>query len=249
MTPEEALDGFLDALGVPADDRGADPQAVYRELLADRRMLVVLDNAVDAAQVSPLLPDSANCLTLVTSRGRPSELVRFDGVRHVLLDGLDTDEAAELVARFVGTPRADAEPEAVAEITDLCRRLPLALMVAAAQAAAHPETSLGTAAADLAAEQDRLDGELEPTTTAVSWVLRSLPPEAVELCRVLATRSGVEFGAPVAAQLSGLPWATTFRLLSQLSRAQLIDEHLPGLYRFHDLVRAIIKEVTTQRSM
>lgn len=250
MTPDEAVEGFLDALGVPRDGRGADPYALYRTLLADRRMLVVLDNARDAEHVRCLLPDSPSCLTVVTSRSSLSGLVARHGAGRIALDVLETDEAIALVTRFLGADRVNADLGAVTTIVDLCRRLPLALTLAAAHAAAHPDLPLTDAAAELTAERDRLEAgpaaDPGPARTVLSWVLRTTNPAAVRLYRLLATQAGIEFEAPAAAQLAGLGLPATAGLLSELSRAQLLDEHLPGLYRFHDLLRAIAEEGADQ---
>lgn len=246
MTPDEAIEGFLDALGVPRDGRGGDPYTLYRSLLANRRMLIVLDNVGDTEHVRRLLPGSPSCLTVVTSRRSLSDLVARDGAGQIVLDLLETDEAIALVTRFLGADRVNTDPGAVTTIIDLCGRLPLALTLAAAHAAAHPELPLADAAAELAAERDRLDTGPEadpgPARAVLSWVLRKTNPEAVRLYRLLATQAGIEFEAPAAAQLAGLALPTTAGLLSELSRAQLLDEHLPGLYRFHDLLRTIAEE-------
>ncbi|HET6211999.1 MAG TPA: BTAD domain-containing putative transcriptional regulator, partial [Micromonosporaceae bacterium] len=141
MEPVEAVRGFLDALGVAPQriPAGIDAQtALYRSLLAERRMLLVLDNACDAAQVRPLLPGAAGCLVLVTSRNRMSGLVATDGAHPLSLDLLTAAEARQLLARRLGADRIANEPRAVEEIIERCARLPLALTVVAARAATHP---------------------------------------------------------------------------------------------------------------
>jgi NB-ARC domain/Domain of unknown function (DUF4062) len=152
MDPAEAVRRFLDALGVPAERIPADPDAqatLYRSQLAGRRILVVLDNAHDTAQVRPLLPGASTCLVLVTSRNQLSGLVAADGAQPLTLDLLTHGEAQELLARRLDPDRLAAEPRAVEEIITTCVRLPLALAIVAAHAATHPQLPLYTLAAEL----------------------------------------------------------------------------------------------------
>ena len=148
----EAVRGFLDALGVPPDRIPPQPEAqagLYRSLLADRRMLIVLDNARDEQQVRPLLPASPASLVIVTSRNQLAGLAAADRARLLTLDVLSHDEAVQMLTARLGAGRAAAEPGAVAEIAGLCARLPLALAVAAARAAARPDFPLAALAAEL----------------------------------------------------------------------------------------------------
>ncbi len=162
LTPTQALDRFLRALGV-ADEAlpaGLDQQiSLYRSRLADKRALVMLDNASSAEQVRPLLPGSSACLVLVTSRDRLAGLVARDGARLLHLDVLSSDDAIELLARVVGHDRADQEPQAAAEVIRLCGYLPLAVRIAGAKLATRPSMSLAELAGRVADEQHRL-GEL-----------------------------------------------------------------------------------------
>ncbi len=140
--PADVLRGFLDALGVhperlPADAEGL--AALYRSVLAGRRMLVLLDNAADVAQVRPLLPASPECLVIVTSRRELAALAAREGARLLQLDVLSEQEANELLVARLGKERAAAEPWAVTELATLCARLPLALSVVVARAAAAPK--------------------------------------------------------------------------------------------------------------
>ena len=158
--PADVLRGFLDALGVhperlPADVEGL--AALDRSVLAGRRMLVLLDNAADAAQVRPLLPASPECLVIVTSRRELSALAAREGAVLVQLDVLSAPEANELLVARLGAERAAAEPWAVTELATLCARLPLALSVIVARAAAAPRLPLAALAAELTALGARLD--------------------------------------------------------------------------------------------
>ena len=158
--PGEAIGGFLDGFGVPeASIAGGVPAqaALYRSLVAGKRVLVVLDNARDAAQVRPLLPGSPGCLVIVTSRSDLAGLVAAEGAYPVSLDLLTPAEASDLLARRLGEARVAGEPDAVGEIIDRCARLPLALAVAAARAAARPGFPLAAIAAELRGATATLD--------------------------------------------------------------------------------------------
>ena len=153
VTPEEVTGWFLAALGVPAGQIPADAQArygLYCSVLAGRRVLVVLDNARDAAQVRPLLPGSPGCLVVVTSRSSLAGLAAAEGARPLRLGPLGAEEGVRLLAARLGPERVAAEPEAVAELVARCGHLPLALAVMAARAAADPGLPLGALAGQLA---------------------------------------------------------------------------------------------------
>jgi transcriptional regulator with XRE-family HTH domain len=152
VTPEEAILGFLDSLGVPPEriPHAPDAQAcLYRSLLADKRMLIMLDNARADVQVRPLLPAGAASLVIVTSRSQLAGLVAADGARLLTLDALTHGEAVQLLAARLGPGRCTAEPEAVAEIATLCACLPLALVTAAARAGVRPSLPLAALATEL----------------------------------------------------------------------------------------------------
>jgi hypothetical protein len=152
MPPESAIRLMLDGLGVSPQRMPADLDAraaLYRSLVAGRRMLIVLDNARDPAQVRPLLPGSPGCLVLVTSRNQLTGLAAADGAQLLTLGVLTADEAQELLARRLGLERVVGEPAAVTELTGLCARLPLALAIAAAHGAARPGLALAALAGEL----------------------------------------------------------------------------------------------------
>jgi DNA-binding SARP family transcriptional activator len=152
VEPGEAVRGFLAGLGVaPAEIPGGAPAqaALYRSLLAGKRVLVVLDNARDAEQVRPLLPGSPGCLAIVTSRSDLAGLVAAEGAYPVSLDLLPPAEAGELLARRLGEARVASEQAAVSEIIERCARLPLALAIAAARMASDPDAPLARLAAEL----------------------------------------------------------------------------------------------------
>jgi hypothetical protein len=198
MSSAEAVRRFLDALAVPPARIPASPEAqvgLYRSLVAGRRLLLVLDNARDADQVRPLLPGSPGCLVVVTSRNRLSSLVATEAACTVTLNLLSPDEARELLAGRLGADRVAAEPAAVHDIVDACARLPLALIIVAARAAAHPHFPLAVLARDLHDAERGLDaftlGEPGTDVRAVfSWSYRTLEAEAARLFRLLGLHPG-----------------------------------------------------------
>ena len=246
VAPDAAVRGFLDGLGVPPEriPVGPDAQAgLYRSLVADRRMLIVLDNARDEAQVRPLLPASPGCLVLVTSRNQLSGLAAADGARMLSLDVLAHEEAVQLLTARLGPGRVGAEPGAVDEIASLCAHLPLALAVAAARAAVRPGFPLAALAAELRDAAGRLDaldaGDPAASVRAVfSWSYQQLSPDAARMFRLLGLHPGPDIAVPAAASLAATGQAQARRLLDELARAHLIAEHVPGRYSFHDLLRA-----------
>jgi len=244
--PAEAIRGFLDALGVSPDRIPPSPAAqaaLYRSLLADKRMLIVLDNARDEEQVRPLLPASPASLVLVTSRNQLSGLAAADGARLLTLDLLTPGEAIELLTARIGADRAGAEPDAVSEIARLCACLPLALAVAAARAAARPGFPLSALAAELRDTAGRLDaldaGDPAASVRAVfSWSYSQLSDESARMFRLLGLHPGPDISVPAAASLAATDQPSARRLLRELTRVHLITEHIPGRYAFHDLLRA-----------
>jgi len=244
--PAEVIRGFLDALVSPPRKipSQADAQAgMYRSLVADRKMLIVLDNARDDQQVRPLLPASPGCLVVVTSRSELAGLVAIDGARLLTLDVLTDVEAIQLLTVRIGAARANAEPAAVAEIARLCACLPLALAVAAARAAARPPFPLAALAAELRDSASRLDaldhGDPSASVRAVfSWSYQQLSAEAARMFRLLGLHPGPDISVPAAASLAATGVPEARRLLRELARAHLITDQVPGRYAFHDLLRA-----------
>ncbi|MEU1181134.1 BTAD domain-containing putative transcriptional regulator [Streptomyces sp. NPDC005820] len=246
LEPGEAVRGFLDALGVPPErvPRGPDAQtALYRSLLAGRRVLVVLDNARDAAHVQPLLPGSPGCLTIVTSRDELPGLVAAHGARSLTLHPFDADQTRAFLVRRLGAARVAAEPRAAGEIGALCAGLPLALACVAARAAAHPHFRLADVAAELREAHGSLDAFARAdasvdVSTVFSWSTNAVSPDAARLFRLLALHPGPDVTLPAAAALAGLPERRTRRLLAELTGLHLVAEHSPARYSFHDLLRA-----------
>jgi tetratricopeptide (TPR) repeat protein/transcriptional regulator with XRE-family HTH domain len=250
MTPDEAIRGFLDALGVPAAQlpAGLDARvARYRSMLSGRRMLVVLDNAADDAQVRPLLPGEPGCLVIATSRSQLVGLAASTGARLLALDLLTDTEARQLLAARLGSERVEAEPEAVAEIVGLCGRLPLALAITASRAACRPHVLLAALAAEFRDVRDRLDAldTGDPATSArtvFSWSSRQLTTSAARMFRLLGLHPGPDISAPAAACLAGTSLVQARRDLTELARAHLVTEHAAGRHAMHDLLRAYAAE-------
>ncbi|MEV4514243.1 tetratricopeptide repeat protein [Dactylosporangium sp. NPDC049525] len=246
MDPTVAVRRFLDALGVPAARVPADPDAqaaLYRSELAGRRMLIVLDNARDTAQVRPLLPGTPTCLVVVTSRNQLSGLVAASGAHPVTLDLFSPAEATELLTRRLGAGRTTTEPGAVAEIITACARLPLALAIVAARAATHPHLPLHGLAGELRHTGARLDTLTtdDPSTdlrAVFSWSYQALSPDAARLFLLLGLHPGPDCSAPAAASLAAVTVPRIRLLLAELTQANLIVEPAPGRYTFHDLLRA-----------
>jgi DNA-binding SARP family transcriptional activator/Tfp pilus assembly protein PilF len=254
MDPDEAIHGFLDAFGVPAEGIPSGIQAkaaLFRSVVADKRVLVVLDNARDAEQIRPLLPGGPGCLALVTSRNQLPALVVTHGARVMPLDLLTVDEALDLVGRRLGQDRARAEPEAMGEIVRRCARLPLALAVASASAASRQGSSLQALASDLGDWRDALNVLQSPDPAAdvravFSWSYHGLSPGAARLFRLLGLHPGPDIDTPAAASLAGLPIRQIRSLLAELAQMHLVVERAAGRYEFHDLLRAYAAELADQ---
>jgi DNA-binding SARP family transcriptional activator/tetratricopeptide (TPR) repeat protein len=249
-TPAEALRGFLSALGVPWDGIPPDldaQAALYRSLVAGKRMLVVLDNARDPGQVRPLLPGTHAARTVVTSRNQLTGLVAVDGACPLYLDLLSTQEARELLALRLGRDRAAAEPDAVAQVITACARLPLALVVAAARArqSGLPVSVLAAELINAGRPLDTLDaGEAaSQVRAAFSWSYQALTPATARLFRLLGVHPGPYATAQDTASLAGAPIWTARRLLAELVRSHLLTECAPERYALHDLLREYAAEL------
>jgi hypothetical protein len=246
----DAIRAFLDALAIPSDRRptGVEAQAaLYRSLLADKRMLVVLDNASDEEQVRPLLPGADNCLVLVTSRNRLAGLAATEGAHLITLDVLSEPEALELLAKRLGANPATFASEAANQLASLCGRLPLALSVAAVQVAESPDLDLAALTARMQDVRTRLDmldlGERAGSLRAVfSWSYKNLSRPAARMFRLFAVHPGPDIGLGAAASLVGCPADQARRILAELTAAHMITEHIPGRWTFHGLLRAYASE-------
>jgi DNA-binding SARP family transcriptional activator/tetratricopeptide (TPR) repeat protein len=253
LRPIDALVGFLHALGVASEDVPAgveEASALYRSLVADRRMLILLDNANHPDQVRPLLPGGPGCHVVITSRDRLAGLVARDGARSLSLDVLTANESHVLIGRLIGVGRVLGELEATADLARLCARLPLALRIAAANLASQPRHTVTSYTAQLR-EGNRLaalvvDGDEETAVRAAfDLSYAALPGPARRMFRLLGAAPGPDTTAEAAAALADIETTEAARLVEQLASANLIDPHAPGRYGFHDLMRLYALERST----
>ncbi|MGW5655465.1 BTAD domain-containing putative transcriptional regulator [Streptomyces humi] len=238
--PETVLGSFLRALGTPdsaVPDSLDDRAALYRSVLDGRRVLVLLDNAKDAAQIRPLLPGTEGCAALVTSRVR---MVDLAGAHLVDLDVMSPDEALQLFTRIVGEERVASEREAALDVVAACGFLPLAIRIAASRLAARRTWTVSVLAAKLADERRRLD-ELQAGDLAVKATFElgygQLEPAQARAFRLLGLADGPDISLAAAAAVLDLPAEDTEDLLEALVDTSLLESAAPGRYRFHDLVR------------
>ncbi|MEV6367077.1 BTAD domain-containing putative transcriptional regulator [Micromonospora musae] len=250
VSPEDALGRMLGAFGVQPRRRPTDldaQAALFRAVLAGRRVVIILDNARNSAHVRPLLPGAPGCVVLVTSRNNLTGLVASSGAEHVALDVLDPFEARHLLAGRLGDDRVATEPEAVDDLVAMSAGLPLALAVLAARAAAggrrHPLSAVVRELRDehvldaLATDDDRTD-----VRAVFSWSYQRLSPDAARLFRLLSLAPEGLLSTRAVASLAGRQPAATRPALTELTDAHLVVEHRPGLYGTHDLLRRFARE-------
>ncbi|WP_431986806.1 BTAD domain-containing putative transcriptional regulator [Streptomyces griseoflavus] len=238
--PETVLGSFLRALGTPdaaVPDTLEERAALYRSVLDGRKVLILLDNARDAAQIRPLLPGTAGCAALVTSRVR---MVDLAGAHLVDLDVMSPEEALALFSRIVGDERVASEREAALDVVAACGFLPLAIRIAASRLAARRTWTVSVLAAKLADERRRLD-ELQAGDLAVKATFElgygQLEPAQARAFRLLGLADGPDISLAAAAAVLDLPADDTEDLLESLVDTSLLESAAPGRYRFHDLVR------------
>ncbi|MEU9570025.1 BTAD domain-containing putative transcriptional regulator [Streptomyces massasporeus] len=238
--PETVLGSFLRALGTADSaipDSLEERAALYRSVLAGRRVLVLLDNARDAAQVRPLLPGTDGCAALVTSRVRMLDLA---GAHLIDLDVMSPDEALALFTKIVGEERVASERKAALDVVAACGFLPLAIRIAASRLAARRTWTVSVLAAKLADERRRLD-ELQAGDLAVKATFElgygQLEPAQARAFRLLGLADGPDISLAAAAAVLDLPVEDTEDLLESLVDTSLLESAAPGRYRFHDLVR------------
>ncbi|WP_328942764.1 winged helix-turn-helix domain-containing protein [Streptomyces sp. NBC_00250] len=249
--PETAavLREFLLALGVQpqripeaVEARGA----LFRSLTADRRLLVVLDNARSSEQVRPLLPGGDHCTTLVTSRDRLGGLIASDAARPVPLGHLPPAASAALLTTVLGETRVAAEPAAAARLAGLCDGLPLALRVTAARLAERPQWTLDAMVGELADEQGRLmllDVEDRGVSAALRLTVQQLPESAARLFRAIGLHTGSDLDRFAAGALVGTSPTQASADLDRLAAAHLLTESVPGRWMPHDLVRLYARHI------
>ncbi|MFV8173531.1 ATP-binding protein [Mycolicibacterium peregrinum] len=251
VDPADAVRAFLEVLGTAPEliPTGYMAQeALYRSILADRKVLIVLDNARSAEQVRPLLPGTPGCFVLITSRNELPALVTTNGARIIKLEPLDNAGAEAVFSAHIGKHRVAEDPGVIEELARICARLPLALSIVAAQAAVRPQFNLRALVEEVETESDKLDlldlGEVELSIRAVfSWSYNALgTDDAARLFRMIGALSGPDIAVSAAASLIKVDRSTARRTLGELARANLVEEYVPGRYRLHDLLRIFAKE-------
>jgi tetratricopeptide (TPR) repeat protein len=242
--PGDALAAFLRALGVGSDQLPVDVDeraALYRSMVAGRRILLVLDNGHSATQVRPLLPGTPSCLAIVTSRDSLAGLVARDGARRIDLELLPRAQALDLLHTLVGE-RVAAEPDAAVALVEHCARLPLALRIAAELAVGRPAMRLSNLVAELTGQRslDRFDAGSDARTAlraVFSWSYQHLPAEAARAFRLLGPHPGPDADRYAAAALLGGEAYQAARLIDHLERAHLVQPSGHGRIGMHDLLR------------
>ncbi|WP_067182550.1 AfsR/SARP family transcriptional regulator [Microtetraspora niveoalba] len=248
--PMHVLGRFLRALGATGSaipDSLDERAEMYRNLLANRKMLVVLDDAGSEGQVLPLLPGEPTCAVILTSRSR---LAGLAGALHIEIDVFDTEQSIALLSRIAGAERVQSEPESAASLARLCGQLPLALRIAGTRLSARPHWSVEQLAERLEDETRRLD-ELKHggmgIRASISMTYESTSEEAKQLFRRLAILDFAAFSPWVSAALLDRPLHKAQDLLDDLADAQLIEtigvgRGVHSQYRFHDLIRVFARE-------
>jgi len=250
VTSLDAASRLLEALHVPLAKMPSSLDSrigLYRSLISERRILVVLDNAKDADQVRPLLPSGARCFVLVTSRSPMTGLVALDGASLLNLRVFTDTEARQMIARRLGTKATSDDSVAAGQLIDACARLPLALTVAAALIATRPEQTLAAAVSYLTSAGDRLDAlttgeESSDLRSVFRWSYQALTPLAARLFRFLAEHPGPDISESAAASLAGISHALARRALTDLTDTHLVDQVVPGRFAIHDLLRLYAAE-------
>ncbi|RPF20805.1 AfsR/SARP family transcriptional regulator [Myceligenerans xiligouense] len=248
VSPHDALAGFLRSLGVEGSDvpTATDERAaLFRTVLADRRVLVLIDNARSVDQVRPLLPGGRSSFTVVTSRDELTGLVVREGARRLRLDRMPAREAVASFRRMAGAA-ADADPDAVATVVERCARLPLALRIAAEQMSCRPGLDVTRLAAELG-EDDRLDAlDLDEPHVAVrsvfSWSYTNADPPAARLFRLYGLHPGRDLSPPAMAALAGTDVPATRRVIGSLVRTGMVEQGPDGRLSPHDLMREYARE-------
>lgn len=255
--PGRVLERFLLALGIPGYQIPADlaqREDLYRSCMAGRRVLLVLDNAQDYQQVRSLLPGSATCLTVVTSRGKLGGLVAETGAALVPVGMLPLEEAVEVLGRIAGTDRVAATPEAARDLARLCGGLPLALRISAVRLIEDPDVPLSGLAAELTPEEDRLaglglPGDDHTVSRALDHTCQRLTAAQSRLFRLLGLHPGASIGLAAAGALAdpdgplrGTAAPHVRQTLRALDTVHLLDRVGQDRYTMHDLVRLYSRE-------
>ncbi|MEV6851909.1 BTAD domain-containing putative transcriptional regulator [Actinoplanes sp. NPDC051411] len=248
----EVLRQLLNALGVTDEQMpvGCPARAgLYRTLLQDRRLLVILDNVRSTAHVADLLPGSPGCMVLITSR-RPLDGLAAQGARQIGLGLLGPGESRLYLTNRIGAVRANAEPAALAEIVRHCAGLPLALAVVSARITENPTFSLDSVAGELRSRRTSLEGfcptdDRTDLRAVFSWSYEVIPPAAQRVFRLLSLHPDAEFPVAAAATAAQLPAHAAGRLCRELVGQRMLLEPSPARFAYHELMRAYALELAT----
>jgi DNA-binding SARP family transcriptional activator len=221
--------------------------AMYRRLVAERRVMVVADNALHSAQIQPLMPVNSGSMLLATSRAQLTSLVQMHGAQEILLDIFSETEAVDFLAHAVGEERRLDQPAALTQLADYCARLPLALAVVGEHAAAEPGLPLERFLASLRSgpvlNALASDGDSVPDVRRVfSWSYVTLTNAAARMFRSLGRHLEPDITVTSAARLAGFSFRLAGRALAELARASLLSEWSPGRFSFHNLLKAYAAE-------
>jgi DNA polymerase III delta prime subunit len=245
VAPIAVLGQFLRALGIPAagiPTQLEEATSLYRTLVAGRRVLVVLDDAANEAQVRPLLPGRGGSAVLVTSR---RSLTALGGTAPITLDVLDQPRAVMLLAQLAGARRVAADPAAAVAVASHCGGLPLALRIAGAKLAARPHWTVARLADHLADERQRLSrlqqGDQE-VRASFNLSYRELPSTDQRIFRRLGLLDGPDVTPQLVAAIDGMTRADSEAALERLVDAQMLEPLTPGRYQLHELLRLFAKE-------
>jgi tetratricopeptide (TPR) repeat protein/DNA-binding SARP family transcriptional activator len=247
INPEDALDRFLRALGLPPDQLPLTPEQRrdrFEELVGDKRILIFVDNVLNELQVRPLIPRSVNCLTIITSRTRLSGLTIRDGVRTVLAAPLPENESAALLARIVGV-RAAADLDGLRLLAQLSEGLPLAVRIIGEHVAERPRASLGELAEEL---QHRLldatdgDDQTASLNTVFDWSYHAMRDDAARLFRRISLHPGASISPEAAAAIAGAAVPDAERILDRLAKTHMVNHDVARRYRFHSLLHRYATE-------
>lgn len=248
-SPAEVIRSFLDAFGVPPHRVPADVNsqaALYRGLLADKRVLVILDNARNAEQMRTLLPGTSGCMALVTSRDDLTSLVAKEGAWPLHVGVLSAAEAEELLSRRLGAERVTVEPDGVRRLLSLTGCLPLALAVVAARAALRPDLSLADLATQVSGNRLSALSAGDAVTdlrTVLSWSYNALTTNAARMLRLLSIHPGPDFSSAAAASVAGVSVEQAETLLRELVQSNLVEVRQSNRFTIHDLLRAYAAEL------
>lgn len=251
ITAAQALERFLRALGTSPDsipDDLEDRAALFRSTLDEKHVLLVIDNASDSMQVRHLIPASAHCFTIVTSRSALPGLVTREGAARMTLDVLSPAESVDLLAEFITPEAMTSAPAAAFRLAEFCGYLPLTLRIVGERASSRPRTSLEELLAELVAEKHRLDAlasaedELSDTRAVFSWSYRALDAELRRAFRLISLHHGPDISIDAAAALIGADVATARRWLRSLTGVHLVQEPFNDRFRVHDLLQAYAGE-------